>query len=156
MFLKWRGVENIRTVSIDENTFFVAELYSKLRFKQHPERNAYYLCKVDPDDANKLYVISADCHAIEPRDWMTGYIADDIREQLRARRARRDKEMDQERAEGVREPKEKPKSDEDKTEDAVAALETEEDKMEEKPKAENKKEPQKRKRRTESSLIRKS
>ena len=63
---------------------------------------------VRPDDPNKLYVIAADCHAIEPKDWMTGYIDDDLREQLRARRARRDQEMDQERAEGVREPKETP------------------------------------------------
>jgi predicted TIM-barrel fold metal-dependent hydrolase len=60
---------------------------------------------VRPDDANKLYVISADCHAIEPKDWMTGYIDDDLREKLRNRRARRDQQMDEERAEGVREPK---------------------------------------------------
>ncbi|MEM8769336.1 MAG: amidohydrolase family protein [Pseudomonadota bacterium] len=65
---------------------------------------------VRPDDTNKYYVISADCHAIEPKDWMTGYIADDVREQLRNRRARREKEMDQERAEGVREPKEAPEA----------------------------------------------
>jgi predicted TIM-barrel fold metal-dependent hydrolase len=61
---------------------------------------------VRPDDQNKLYVISADCHAIEPKDWMDGYIADEVRDQLRPRRARRDKEMDLERTEGVREPKE--------------------------------------------------
>jgi predicted TIM-barrel fold metal-dependent hydrolase len=61
---------------------------------------------VRPEDPNKLYVLSADCHAIEPKDWMTGYIDDDVREKLRARRARRDQEMDEERAEGVREPKE--------------------------------------------------
>ena len=66
---------------------------------------------VRPDDANKYYVISADCHAIEPRDWMTGYIADDVRDQLRQRRAKRDAEMDRERAEGVREPKESPAPD---------------------------------------------
>ncbi|MEM7017785.1 MAG: amidohydrolase family protein [Pseudomonadota bacterium] len=63
---------------------------------------------VRPDDPNKLYVISADCHAIEPKDWMTGYIDDEVRAKLRERRSRRDKEMDQERAEGVREPKEQP------------------------------------------------
>ena len=61
---------------------------------------------VRPDDANKFYVISADCHAIEPRDWMSGYIDEAVQAQLSARRARRDQEMDQERAEGVREPKE--------------------------------------------------
>ncbi len=66
---------------------------------------------VRPDDSNKLYVISADCHAIEPKDWMTGYIDDDLREKLRTRRARRDQEMDTERAEGVREPKDKDKKD---------------------------------------------
>lgn len=63
---------------------------------------------VRPDDPDKFYVISADCHAIEPKDWMTGYIQDDIRQQLKSRRSRREKEMDKERAEGVREPKEQP------------------------------------------------
>ena len=63
---------------------------------------------VRPDDANKFYVISADCHAIEPKDWMSGYIQDEVREQLKSRRSRREKEMDKERAEGVREPKEQP------------------------------------------------
>lgn len=59
---------------------------------------------VRPDDVNRYYVISADSHAIEPRDWMTGYVADDVRDQLRERRGKRDAEMDRERAEGVREP----------------------------------------------------
>ena len=63
---------------------------------------------VRPDDANKLYVISADCHAIEPKDWMSGHIDEEVQAKLGARRARRDQEMDQERAEGVREPKESP------------------------------------------------
>ena len=74
---------------------------------------------VRPDDANKYYVISADCHAIEPKDWMTGYIADDVREQLRARRAKRDQEMDKERAEGVREPKAEATKAETKKESSV-------------------------------------
>lgn len=65
---------------------------------------------VRPDDPNKLYVISADTHAIEPKDWMTGYVDGAVREQLRERRRSRDREMDQERLEGVREPKEKPKT----------------------------------------------
>ncbi len=73
---------------------------------------------VRPDDTNKYYVISADCHAIEPKDWMTGYIDDDVREQLRTKRARRDQEMDQERAEGVREPNEETKTEEAKPEEA--------------------------------------
>ena len=71
---------------------------------------------VRPDDANKLYVISADCHAIEPRDWMSGYIDDEVQEKLGSRRAHRDKEMDEERAEGVREPKEAPTVTADKAE----------------------------------------
>lgn len=49
---------------------------------------------VRPDDPNKLYVISADTHAIEPKDWMDGYIEDSVRERLRERRGRRDTEMD--------------------------------------------------------------
>ena len=43
---------------------------------------------------------------------MTGYVADDVRDQLRQRRAKRDAEMDRERAEGVREPKESPAANE--------------------------------------------
>ena len=58
-----------------------------------------------PDDANKLYVISADCHAVEPRDWMSGYIDEETRAEILARRTRRDEEMDRERADGMREPK---------------------------------------------------
>ncbi len=60
---------------------------------------------VRPEESNRYYVISADCHAIEPKNWMDGYISSEVRDQLRQRRSKRDKEMDQERAEGVREPK---------------------------------------------------
>ena len=74
---------------------------------------------VRPDDTDKYYVISADCHAIEPKDWMTGYISDDVRERLKERRTRRDQEMDKERAEGVREPKEEPSSKKESKESSV-------------------------------------
>lgn len=66
-------------------------------------------------------MISADIHAIEPKDWMSGYIADQGREKLRERRVRRDREMDQERAEGVREPKEQPQTKLAKAEASVPA-----------------------------------
>ena len=81
-----------------------SELLAAQAWRTETPGNAGWERTVRPDDANKYYVISADCHAIEPRDWMTGYIDDDVRDQLRERRARRDKEMDRERAEGVREP----------------------------------------------------
>jgi predicted TIM-barrel fold metal-dependent hydrolase len=85
-----------------------AELLAAQAWRRETPGHDGWTRTVRPDDTNKFYVLSADCHAIEPKDWMTGYITDDVREQLRQRRARRDKEMDQERAEGVREPKEAP------------------------------------------------
>jgi len=88
-----------------EHTDREAELLAAQAWRSETPGHEGWEQTVRPEDPNKLYVISADCHAIEPKDWMSGYIGDDIREQLRARRAKRDREMDQERAEGVREPK---------------------------------------------------
>lgn len=50
MFLKWREVKKIKPVIIDKNTFFVADMYAKLRFVKHPETNERYLSIVNPDD----------------------------------------------------------------------------------------------------------
>ncbi len=83
-----------------------AELLAAQAWRTETPGHEGWLRTVRPDDADKFYVISADCHAIEPRDWMDGYIDDDVRERLSARRARREVQMDEERAEGVREPKE--------------------------------------------------
>ena len=82
-----------------------AELIAAQAWRTETPGHEGWTRTVRPEDTNKYYVISADCHAIEPKDWMDGYISNEIRGQLRERRSRRDKEMDQERAEGVREPK---------------------------------------------------
>lgn len=50
LFLKWRGVENIKPVILDETTFFVADMYKKLRFVQHPITSKQYLAIVNPDN----------------------------------------------------------------------------------------------------------
>ena len=64
-----------------------SELLAAQAWRTETPGNAGWERTVRPDDANKYYVISADCHAIEPRDWMTGYIDDDVRDQLRERRS---------------------------------------------------------------------
>ena len=43
LFLKWRGVEKLKPAIMDQNTFFVADMYKKLRFVQHPETNQSHL-----------------------------------------------------------------------------------------------------------------
>lgn len=54
LFLKWRGVEKLKPVIIDQNTFFVGDMYKKLRFVQHPETNEFYLATVDPDNESLI------------------------------------------------------------------------------------------------------
>jgi tetratricopeptide (TPR) repeat protein len=51
LFLKWKGAEKIKPVIIDENTFFVVDMYKKLHFVQHPETKKRYL-SVIPEDNN--------------------------------------------------------------------------------------------------------
>ncbi|MFD2823357.1 tetratricopeptide repeat protein [Lacinutrix iliipiscaria] len=43
LFLKWRGADNVRPVILDEETFFVPDMYKKFRFVQHPETQKRYL-----------------------------------------------------------------------------------------------------------------
>jgi predicted TIM-barrel fold metal-dependent hydrolase len=90
------------------------ELLAAQTWRSETPGHAGWSRTVRPKDTNKLFVLSADSHAVEPKDWMNGYIDDDVREKLRVRRGRRDQEMDQERAEGMREPKETPAVDVDK------------------------------------------
>ena len=54
LFLKWRGAEKIEPVVLDENTFFVSDMYKKLRFVQHPESKKYYLGIVSETDDSKF------------------------------------------------------------------------------------------------------
>jgi len=50
LYLKWRGAEMIKPVVLDENTFFIADMYKKLRFVQNPETKVRYLSIVPEDD----------------------------------------------------------------------------------------------------------
>lgn len=52
LYLSWRSVKKIKPVIIDENTFFVADMYKKLRFVEH--NNQHYLSVVNPDDEDKI------------------------------------------------------------------------------------------------------
>ena len=54
LFLDWRGVKKIKPVIIDQHTFFVADMYKKLRFVQHPNTKQRYLSIVDPDNEDKV------------------------------------------------------------------------------------------------------
>jgi len=54
LLLKWRGAEKLKPAIIDQNTFFIADMYKKLRFAEHPETNEFYLATVDPDDDNLI------------------------------------------------------------------------------------------------------
>ncbi len=52
--LKWRGADDVKPVVTDENTIFIADMYKKLRFVEHPETKAFYLATVDPDNEEKV------------------------------------------------------------------------------------------------------
>jgi tetratricopeptide (TPR) repeat protein len=50
LFLKWRGADRMEPVVMDENTFFVVDMYKKLRFVVHPETKKRYLGIVSAED----------------------------------------------------------------------------------------------------------
>ncbi|MBE9489250.1 MAG: tetratricopeptide repeat protein [Bacteroidetes bacterium] len=54
LFISWRGAEKIKPVIIDENTFFIADMYKKLHFVQHPETKKHYLSIVSDEDEDKI------------------------------------------------------------------------------------------------------
>jgi len=54
LFLKWKGAEKIRPVIIEENIFFVADMYTKLHFVQHPETKERYLSIISKEDENLI------------------------------------------------------------------------------------------------------
>jgi len=101
-----------------------AELLQAQQWRRETPGHEGWQRTVAPEDPNKLYVISADSHAIEPKDWMSGYIEDEVREKLRARRARRDQEQHEERVEGVREPEESAASEVSQKKSKEAAVPT--------------------------------
>ena len=61
--LNWRIGENLKPVIIDQNTFFVPDMYKKLRFTEHPTTKKRYLSVVNPDNEEAVtydYVKLAD------------------------------------------------------------------------------------------------
>ncbi|WP_243398955.1 tetratricopeptide repeat protein [Hanstruepera neustonica] len=54
LFVKWRGAEKIEPVILDENTFFMVDMYKKLRFVQHPETKKRYLGVVSEEDETQF------------------------------------------------------------------------------------------------------
>ena len=54
LYVKWRGAEKIEPVILDENTFFMVDMYQKLRFVQHPETKRHYLGIVSEEDDSKF------------------------------------------------------------------------------------------------------
>jgi hypothetical protein len=54
LFLKWKGAENIEPVVMDENVFFVADMYTKLHFVQHPETKERYMSKISKEDESLI------------------------------------------------------------------------------------------------------
>jgi tetratricopeptide (TPR) repeat protein len=54
MLLNWRGVKKIKPVIIDQHTIFVADMYKKLRFVQHPKTKEQYLGIVDTENEDKI------------------------------------------------------------------------------------------------------
>ncbi|HMC00706.1 MAG TPA: hypothetical protein VKN14_06695 [Flavobacteriaceae bacterium] len=54
LFLKWKGAEKIKPVILDENVFFVADMYTKLHFVQHPETKERYLSKIPKEDESLI------------------------------------------------------------------------------------------------------
>jgi tetratricopeptide (TPR) repeat protein len=50
LFLKWRGAERMEPVVLDDNTFFVVDMYKKLRFVQDKATKQRYLGIVSETD----------------------------------------------------------------------------------------------------------
>lgn len=54
LLLKWKGVENIKPVVLDETTFFVSDMYQKLQFVQHPDTKKRYLSILPEDNSHQI------------------------------------------------------------------------------------------------------
>ena len=53
LFLNWRGGK-IKPVALEENVFFVAEMYKKFKFVQHPETKERYMSVLPEEGTAKL------------------------------------------------------------------------------------------------------
>ncbi|MCW5515996.1 tetratricopeptide repeat protein [Muriicola sp. Z0-33] len=54
LYLNWRGAEKIKPLALDENTFFVEQIYEKLHFVQHPETKERYLSVLSKEDESEI------------------------------------------------------------------------------------------------------
>lgn len=52
LFLKWQGETIINPVILDENTFFVVDMYKKFHIVEHPQTKALYLSVISEDNEN--------------------------------------------------------------------------------------------------------
>ncbi|MDN3492393.1 tetratricopeptide repeat protein [Winogradskyella bathintestinalis] len=53
LFLNWRGGK-IKPVALDQNEFFVPDMYQKFRFVQHSETKKWYLSIIPEDDEGAI------------------------------------------------------------------------------------------------------
>ncbi len=53
LYLNWRGGK-IKPVALDTNEFFVADMYKKFRFVQHPETRQRYLSVISEENENQM------------------------------------------------------------------------------------------------------
>jgi tetratricopeptide (TPR) repeat protein len=54
LFLKWKGVDKIKPIALDKNTFFVADMYKKFQFVQHPTTKKWYISEIKADDEKAI------------------------------------------------------------------------------------------------------
>lgn len=54
LFLKWKGEDKIKTIALDNNTFFVADMYKKFQFVQHPKTKEWYLSEITDGHENEV------------------------------------------------------------------------------------------------------
>lgn len=54
LFINWGGLKIIEPVIIDDKTFFIADIYKKLHFVQHPETKKRYLSVISEENENEI------------------------------------------------------------------------------------------------------
>jgi len=59
LYIKWKGASR-KPVVLDENTFFVADMYQKLRFAVHPDTKKRYLAVISEDDEVNYQYLKVD------------------------------------------------------------------------------------------------
>ena len=54
LFLNWGESKVIEPLVLADSSFFIADIYQKLRFVQHPETNKWYLSIIDSENEAKI------------------------------------------------------------------------------------------------------